>query len=265
MGDDMTGNVVTFRRGRPDPRTASDRPPDTAKAPRVVLPPSVTILLVEDSRFACDAIRLLCQASGIRIRRADCLQSARRHLATYRPSLVMVDLGLPDGSGMELVAELRQQAACPAIIAISGDDTRMKEALVGGADGFVTKPFASLAAFQRVLRNGLGPETSSACRMDAVDHGLPASAAPSPEGPAAVCGRADRLTYHDDLRQAGRLMDKPGEAHLPYIAQFVGGLARSNADEELERAATELAHRGRPGLSNLRQAVHARLASTPLL
>jgi len=57
-------------------------PAPTATRPLLGL----TILVVEDSRFACDAMRLLCLRSGARIRRADCLRSARRHLQVYRPS-----------------------------------------------------------------------------------------------------------------------------------------------------------------------------------
>ena len=60
---------------------------------------AVTILLVEDSRSASEAIRLYAAESGARVRRADSLHAASRHLAIYRPSVVMVDLGLPDGDG----------------------------------------------------------------------------------------------------------------------------------------------------------------------
>ena len=66
----------------------------------------LTVLVIEDSRFACEAMRLLCLRSGARIRRADSLRSARRHLQVYRPSIAIIDLGLPDGSGLDLIVDL---------------------------------------------------------------------------------------------------------------------------------------------------------------
>ena len=72
------------------------RPP-TANRPLLGL----TVLVVEDSRFACEAMRLLCLRSGARIRRADNLHHAHQHLKVYRPSVVIVDLGLPDRGGAQ--------------------------------------------------------------------------------------------------------------------------------------------------------------------
>ena len=46
----------------------------------------ITVLAVEDSRFACDALRLLCQRSGARLRRAETLEAARAHLGSTVPT-----------------------------------------------------------------------------------------------------------------------------------------------------------------------------------
>src|SRR6056297_3042819 len=126
----------------------SPQRPPTARRPLL----RMTILVVEDSRYACEALRLMCLRSGARIRRADCLTSARRHLQVYRPSAVIVDHGLPDGSGLELIAELH--AARPRVgilMGMSGDGTGASAAKAAGADGFLDKPIASLATFQHAI------------------------------------------------------------------------------------------------------------------
>ena len=116
----------------------------------------LTILVIEDSRYACEAMRLLCLRSGARIRRADCLKSARRHLQVYRPSVLIVDLGLPDGSGVDLIEEtVNASPRVSVVLGTSGDDTGQDAALAAGADGFLAKPVTSLAAFQQAILSRL--------------------------------------------------------------------------------------------------------------
>jgi CheY-like chemotaxis protein len=195
----------------------------------------LTILVVEDSRFASEAMRLLCLRSGARIRRADCLRSARRHLQIYRPSVVIIDMGLPDGSGADLIREL--STAVPRVAAVlgtSGDDNAETVAISAGADGFLAKPMTSLTAFQASILSHLGPE-----RM--------------PIGPRALSEDTitpDDLALQDDLDLIVEVLEKPADAEtLDYVAQFLGGLARSAGDGFLDQIAADLTQARREGES----------------
>lgn len=194
-----------------------------------------TVLVVEDSRFACEAIRLLCLRSGARIRRADCLRSARRHLQVYRPSVVIADLGLPDGSGADLIAELAQSSPrVDVLLGSSGDLNSEAAAMAAGADGFLAKPVESLGAFQQAILRHL-PEGAQ------------------PPGPRLMPEdriEPDRMAFQDDIAHAADVLRtaRDGQA-LDYVAQFTSGVARSAHDAPLEDAARSLAqHRanGRP-------------------
>lgn len=195
----------------------------------------LTVLAVEDSRFASEAIRLLCLQSGARIRRADCLRSARRHLKVYRPSAVIVDLGLPDGAGENLITELA--ALTPrrnVILATSGDDGAGARALAAGADGFLPKPIAGLALFQQAIIEHL-PDSD---RPGA----LPSSSAPDVA--------PDPLAYRDDMVHAAALLADGADAEtLDYLTQFLSGVARAACDLPLEQAAEGLAARRRQGVA----------------
>lgn len=195
----------------------------TAKRPLLGL----TVLVVEDSRFASEAIRLMCLRSGARIRRADCLQSARRHLQVYRPSVLIVDLGLPDGSGAELIDELnRVSPRVDVIIGTSGDDGAEATMRAAGADAFLAKPVSNLSLFQSTILSLMPAERQ-------------------PDGPRIVSNEVltpDLVAYRDDLAHAAEILFEPVEDNsLDYLAQFVGGVARSAHDEQLERAARSLA------------------------
>lgn len=204
----------------------------------------LTLLAVEDSRFTCDALRLLCQRSGARLRRAGTLAEARAHLRCYRPDAVLVDLGLPDGRGEGLIRELALRPGLPAVLGLSGDPAGRPAALAAGADGFVEKPIASLRGFQSAVLRIL-----TGCPMAvAVDE-----AAPVP----------DPLALHDDLRHAALLLAQDGPANrLPYVAGFVQGIARAAQDQVLEDAA-RAATLTNAAAEDLAQLLARRLAAAP--
>lgn len=187
----------------------------------------LTVLVVEDSRFACEAMRLMCLRSGARIRRADCLTSARRHLRAYRPTVLIVDLGLPDGSGLDLIRDIAAQSPrVPVLLATSGDATAEGAALGAGADDFLPKPVESLRAFQRAI--------------------LGASPAGRPLAEAQCTGidriTPDPLALRDDLAHAAGILNAHAdEDTLDYVAHFLSGLALSAHDAPLQAAAEALA------------------------
>lgn len=207
----------------------------------------LTLLVVEDSRFASEAVRLMCLRSGARFRRADCLASAERHLQVWRPAAALVDLGLPDGSGLDLIARMAAQPqTAPVILATSGDPTLEQAARAVGADGFLPKPVESLRAFQSAI-------------LRAFPRGVPA-----PDGGGAEDRvDPDRLALRDDLALvAGMLGQGPDPALRRYLARFLGGIALGSHDDALAAAAEDLARDGAAdaSLGRVRTLVQARLA-----
>jgi DNA-binding NarL/FixJ family response regulator len=191
---------------------------------------AVTILLVEDSRSASEAIRLYAAESGARVRRADSLHAASRHLAIYRPAVVVVDLGLPDGDGLALIRQLAAASApIQAIVAMSGHERSawQAEAIAAGAAGCLEKPIASLRAFQECILAVL-PDAETRRRPDEREL--------APEGRASV-----QAAFEEDLRRARSLLAEAmptgdGET-VAYCAQFVGSVGEMLGDPELTRAA----------------------------
>lgn len=184
--------------------------------PRALPFRGITLLLVEDSRFVCDALRLICQRAGGRLRRAESIAAARAHLACYRPDVVIVDLGLPDGRGEALIADLAGRGV--PVLGTSGDPDGRALALAAGAGAFLDKPIASVAEFHRLILDLVG--------------------APAAEVVTAPPPSADPLALRDDLLRAEALISDAG-VDTAYAAGFVRSLARASGDEVLERAALQ--------------------------
>lgn len=197
----------------------------------------LTVLAVEDSRYTCDALRLMCQRSGARLRRAEGIAGAETHLRLYRPDVVIVDLGLPDGRGEDLIARLSAKGSGPLILATSGDPAGRGPALGAGAAAFLEKPLPGLQAFQSLILSHL---------PDARLRG------PAFDGAGGQAG--DPLALRDDLRQAQiRLRADPGPEERVWLAGFLTGLARQSGDKALMQAAGRLRGGGRadPTLAGL--------------
>ncbi len=191
---------------------------------------AVTILLVEDSRSASEAIRLFAAESGARVRRADSLHSASRHLAIYRPNVVMVDLGLPDGDGMALIRHLAS-ASTPigGIIALSGHDRGdwQEEALAAGAAACLEKPIASFREFQETI---LGVLPDATRRRSPDDRHFDLSDRASVQ--AALM---------EDMQRAYSLLNEAMQAAdedtIAYCTQFLGSIGEMLGDDALTEMA----------------------------
>ena len=189
--------------------------PPTAERPLL----GTIVLVVEDSRHACEVLRLICQRSGARIRRAESLASAERHLRTYRPRIAVIDLGLPDGSGLELIESLsRPESGIDGIIAMSGDDTLQEAALQAGADVFLAKPLVSVSHFQTIALQLLPAELR------------PARVAK----PTTDSIEPDPVALRDDLALAADLLrTDPDTATIDYIGGFLASLGKDAGDTAL--------------------------------
>lgn len=186
-----------------------------------------TLMLVEDSRYASEVMRLYARALGLRLRRAADLETAASHLRLYRPDIVLVDLGLPDGRGEGLIAQLATaNPRPPLIMATSGQSDLRAGAIAAGADVFIEKPMPDIAQFREIL----------------VDHfpgPLPLLLLPE----RAPSAQPDHIALRDDLDMAAQTLRQSGgdwgdgRARARYVAGLLDGVAGSLGDSPLQEAA----------------------------
>jgi two-component system KDP operon response regulator KdpE len=100
------------------------------------------VLAVDDDRQLLRALRITLRAAGHDVLTAEDGRSALRTAAAQHPDVVVLDLGLPDLDGTEVLGELRPWFAGPVLVLSARTDSRDKvDALDAGADDYVTKPF----------------------------------------------------------------------------------------------------------------------------
>jgi two-component system KDP operon response regulator KdpE len=120
-----------------------------------------TVLVVDDEPQMRKFIRITLDANDYQVIEATTAAEAVRQATSRTPDLVLLDLGLPDADGSEVIKRLREWSPIPiVVISARGKEDEKVNALDAGADDYVTKPFGSaelLARIRVALRHAARP------------------------------------------------------------------------------------------------------------
>lgn len=124
------------------------------------------ILIVEDEFSISNFMKTVLEGDGYIVEVATCAAQARTALEKTEFNVLLLDLGLPDADGLDLLRELRQQHRLPVIVVSARTEEKEKvAALDSGADDYITKPFGSpelLARIRAALRRASPVQNTSA-------------------------------------------------------------------------------------------------------
>jgi two-component system KDP operon response regulator KdpE len=125
----------------------------------------INILIVEDEKEIRRFVRTALEGEGLRVFESDTLQRGLIEAGTRKPDLIILDLGLPDGDGLDYIRDLRHWSTIPVIVLSARTREEDKiAALDAGADDFLTKPFGVgelLARVRVALRRHAGSHQES--------------------------------------------------------------------------------------------------------
>ena len=127
------------------------------------------ILIVEDEKHIIDFLSVRFEQEKILTEHAGTLRAGLEKALSWHPDLVVLDLGLPDGDGMDFIHTVRNQSDLPIIVLSARLDEMDKvAALDAGADDYVTKPFGTeelMARIRNILRSRQRTaDASKSCR-----------------------------------------------------------------------------------------------------
>jgi two-component system KDP operon response regulator KdpE len=127
------------------------------------------IVIVEDDAQIRRFVRTSLETDSYRVSEAETQSRGAIEAGTRKPDLLIIDLGLPDGSGIDLIRDIRGWSNVPVLVLSARVDERDKiEALDAGADDYLTKPFGTgelLARVRAMLRRSARtPESSASAR-----------------------------------------------------------------------------------------------------
>lgn len=163
------------------------------------------LLVIEDDPDIAHLLQLDLQDAGYRVSHASGVMSGLIQIREDAPDLVLLDLGLPDGKGHDVLTRVRQHSDLPIIILTAQGDLTSKVELLGlGADDYLSKPFNHVELLARIAVQ-LKRFTSDVVRFGALE-------VSAVQRLVKYAGKVVPLSFLEfQIVQA--LLDKPGQLH----------------------------------------------------
>jgi two-component system KDP operon response regulator KdpE len=193
------------------------------------------ILVVDDEPAIRRLLRTTLHSQGYRVIEAETGREALLRLRAEEPDVMVLDLGLPDMDGIEVIRAVREESQIPVLIlSIRGDDRGKVQALDLGADDYVTKPFSTeelLARIRAALRHGLQAQGTvpvfqgGDLKVDLVRHMVTLRGGELHLSPkeyeilAFLVANAGRVVTHQQLLRA--VWGSPYAAEVQYLRVYV--------------------------------------------
>ena len=131
------------------------------------------VLVIDDEVQIRRLLRVTLEGAGFRVRETDRGELGLAEAAPKRPDAIILDLGLPDLPGIEVLKRLREWSRLPVLIlSVRGQEADKIEALDAGADDYLSKPFGGgelLARLRAILRRVQSPEEESSLHFGDVE------------------------------------------------------------------------------------------------
>src|SRR5215471_18246966 len=171
------------------------------------------VLIIEDEPGIRHVLRVLLEGEDYRVIEAETVERAQIEARSHKPDLLIVDLGLPDGDGLEVIRRVREWSPVPVIVLSARTlESQKVAALDAGADDYISKPFSAGELLARVRaglrRNVRGSGETTKLKVGAIDIDFERREARGPTGEVHLTPLEYRL-LESFVRHAGMIVRQP--------------------------------------------------------